>query len=69
MDYGTPMSFNGKSGYFLEDDEYADLLAKSEEDENSEYVSELETEVHNHRNLIDSVRDQLYDVYKELENA
>ncbi len=63
------MVFDGEAGYFLTLDEYEELLDSGEEDENSEYVSELETEVHNHRNLIDSVREQIYDVYKELENA
>jgi hypothetical protein len=69
MEYGVPMSFNGKSGYFLEDDEYAKLVDLADQDNASEYTSELEIEVHNLRNVVDSVRVQSYDMYRELNDA
>lgn len=68
-EYGTPMSFNGKSGYFLEDEEYAKLVAAAAEDDRNEYLEELEIEVHNHRNTLDETRSTVYDLWKFLEDS
>lgn len=59
------MSWNGSSGYFVTDEEYYQLVA----DKSDEYLDELETEVHNHRNTIEEARLAAYDLYEILNNA
>jgi len=63
------MSFNGKSGYFLEDDEYAVLTDLADQEGNAEYVAELEIEVHNLRHVVEETRGSAYDLFKTLDNA
>lgn len=65
VDIGIPMTWNGSEGYFITDEEYDQLVAGLD----TEYLEELETEVHNHRNTIDEARSSAYDLYKLLDNA
>lgn len=65
MDIGIPMSWNGTDGVFLSEEEYDQLV----NGQDTEYVDELETEVHNHRNTLAEVRDMAYDLYKRLDDA
>jgi hypothetical protein len=59
------MSWNGTDGVFLSDEEYDQLVNGHD----TEYVDELETEVHNHRNTLDEAHAAAYDLYKLLDNA
>ena len=61
MEFGTPMVFGDKSGYFITEEEAQKY--------DMEYVEELETEVHNLRNAVDEARGAAYDIYKQLDDA
>lgn len=61
VEFGIPMVFGDKSGYFITEEE-----AKKYD---LEYVEELEIEVGNLRNAVDDARSAAYDIYKQLDDA
>jgi hypothetical protein len=67
LEIGIPMTLNGSEGRFLTTSEYEDLVNSG--DPADEYIEELETEVHNHRNTLDEARSMAYDIYKLLDDA
>lgn len=65
----TPMSIDGESGYFLSDEEYQKLYRAAIGEDHSEYISELEIENSNLRNVVEDTYTRVQRLAYDLGNA